>query len=194
MWFILLTFAGMAFDQLPDDLLLVSTLLFVMISFAAQSDIVRKHLVSVNMITPGAAKRPRIGTVSITSVIFGLAVYFGLLLLLLPGIYLASRWWAAIAVMFSEETSAVEALTLSWEKSVSHVPAISLALVILFIPSILSGVIYFYSTDGVGAISLPTSLVYNALASVSYIAMWISGSVTYVLLGGGKSRVTNIFE
>ena len=96
--------------------------------------------------------------------------------------------------MYATETNATEALALSWEKSANHVPAISLALVILQIPAILSVAFYYFGLSDMGIMPLHMSLVENALASVSQILTWISGGVTYILLGAGNIRVTNIFD
>lgn len=194
MWLILLTFAGVAFDQTSDNFILGVALLFMVVTYVTQSDIVRHYLTSEHSITLEAAKRPRIGALFILSLIFTFAVIFGLLLLILPGIYLAARWWAAVSVMYATETNATEALALSWEKSANHVPAISLALVILQIPAILSITLFYFVMDDMSTMPLLMSLVENVLASVSQILTWISGGVTYMLLGARNIRVTNIFD
>lgn len=194
LWVVAITALGVLIDQLPLESSLAATIAFAVFQCFAQSDLVRRHLATHALISEAVASRPRIASVFFNGVLFGLGVGFGVVLLIIPGIYLAARWWVSVPAMLTGETAASEGLGQSWDITKDHILDIAMAMLVFVIPTGLAMVTLFYADDGYGNISLPLSVLANFLIGIGYTLLWLSGSATYMLLNGGRSRLQDIFE
>lgn len=194
LWVVFITALGVLIDQLPMEYSLAAAIAFAVFQCFAQSDLVRRHLVTHALISETAANRPRIASVLFNGILFGLGVAFGVVLLIIPGIYLAARWWVSVPAMLAGETTAPEGLGQSWDITKDDILDIALAMLVLIVPTALGMAALYYADDGYGNISLPLSLLANFLIAIGYILLWMSGSATYMLLNGGRSRLQDIFE
>ena len=193
-WLIALIATGVLVDQLSVEYAVGMSISFALVLYYGQSVITRRHLSSQNMISAEAASKTRLFSIFGNSILFSLAVALGLIMLIIPGIYLAARWWTSVPAMLSGEVSAMEGLGRSWDMTNEHFLAIGYVILILATPALISIPFYLYGSDENGDILVSLSLLNNALSSISYILLWLSSSVTYIMLKGGRSRLNEIFE
>jgi hypothetical protein len=64
------------------------------------------------------------------SLVMSAGILAGLLLLVLPGLFLAARWFIAAQIVILEERNAMDALHESWERTEEHWAAIALFIII----------------------------------------------------------------
>lgn len=139
---------------------------------------------------PGAARRilPFVGL----SLVIGLGVGLGMILLIVPGLILAARWSVAIPIFVGEEQSVADSMSRSWELTRPSQWSIVLALVVF---GLLFGVVY-------GALVFATVLV-SALIGSEWMLSLISGGMAavytsfatslYRRLGAGSAAYGQVF-
>jgi hypothetical protein len=114
--------------------------------------------------------QPRLPALIVAGILAGLAIAFGLLLLILPGLFLLSRWFLITPAIVLEGRSAGESFGRSWELTRGHIgPALGLVVLTLLI--VIVG----------GAIA--SGLIAAVLAPLpDLLASWISSIVVNSLI------------
>jgi hypothetical protein len=81
-----------------------------------------------------ARTQPRLPALIVAGVLAGLGIAFGLLLLIIPGLFLLSRWFLIAPTIVLENRSAGESFGRSWELTRGHIgPALGLVVLTLLI-------------------------------------------------------------
>lgn len=80
-----------------------------------------------------ARTRPRLPALISAGIVAGLAIVFGLLLLIIPGLYLLTRWALIPAVIVVEKRRAGESFDRSWELTRGHGWTVFGSLVVAFL-------------------------------------------------------------
>lgn len=194
MWATALIIAGVASDITPEVFTVPATLGFTVLSLFAQSDIVRGHLANANLLPPELKRQSKIWSLFLLGLLYALAVIFGTILLVLPGIFIAVRWWLASPILYADDVDATEALGRSWDISKDQFQPILSAAIVLALPyfAALAGI--FYAIDEYGNINVLHSIPFNIVLSFATIALWLSSSATYSLIKGDAKRLNQIFE
>ena len=123
------------------------------------------------------------------NIMSGIAITLGLILLIIPGLYLNARWSAASAGVLAEDQTASGALSDSWAMTERSVwPILGIALVI-FVPMIVFAGGISYLLDEVQPM-LSSIITYLALFG-AFAVSWLSGVAIYSLL---RSRVDDLAE
>lgn len=126
------------------------------------------------------------------SVMSALAIMVGCVLLIIPGLYLAARWFVAGPVLIAEDKSATEALRESWHLtrgSVWHLVAATLVLFgggIAF--AIVPNVIMPESARGISLDATTYTVMFAA-----YICGWLMEVGAYGLIRGNQHALAEVF-
>lgn len=105
----------------------------------------------------------------------GLGIVLGLVLLILPGLWLAARWIAAGPVLFCEEVGAIDALGRSASLTKGRVVPIMIALVLASMPVLLVIGLAFLRDE----YDMATSIIENTALTVSQMLVWYIAVVVY---------------
>jgi hypothetical protein len=122
-------------------------------------------------------------------VLSGLGIALGLLLLLLPGIYLYIRWSVAVPILVAEQAGVTEALRRSGDEIAGHFwPVLGLFLLILspLIPMFLGAALVPEE------MRLLTSLSISVPVNLMLVLGWF-GAVAVYAAGKGDSRLAEVF-
>lgn len=88
-----------------------------------------------------ARTQPRLPALIVAGILAGLAIGFGLVLLIIPGLFLLSRWFLIAPTIVLENRSAGESFGRSWELTRGHVlPALGLVVLTLLIAIVGGGI------------------------------------------------------
>lgn len=133
-----------------------------------------------------------LGTYFGMSIVIGLATVAGLLLLIVPGLYLSVRWSAAygFALISDEKTS--DALGQSWRATEEHFWPIALA---LLLPTLgfLAGVGVYISDEAL-ILPLAVALPANALVYGSTVAFTAIGLAVFTCIVNRNAGISDVFE
>ena len=120
------------------------------------------HAMLKNMGEATVESGKRIGAYFGVSILYGLGVLVGLLLLIVPGIVLAVRWLPAYAILLSEDTTVTGALSESWDRTRMHFwPLLATVLVLAVLM----------------VISMTVLLANSLVAAVSPVAATVAGNM-----------------
>lgn len=84
----------------------------------------------------GEFMRPRAAGFIALGILSGLAILAGLLLLLLPGIYLYARWYWAYPILVADDTAVTDAMRRSWHLTRGRVGLVGFIAIGPFVPGI----------------------------------------------------------
>ncbi|NMW31132.1 hypothetical protein HKD42_03560 [Altererythrobacter sp. RZ02] len=132
------------------------------------------------------------GTYFGMSIVIGLATMLGVLLLILPGLYLSIRWSAAygFALISNEKTS--DALGNSWRATEEHVWPIALALLLPTLGFAAGLAVYF--TDEALILPLTVALPANVLIYGSTVASTAIGLAVFTCIVNRNAGISDVFE
>lgn len=121
----------------------------------------------------------------------GLAILLGLLLLIVPGVFLAARWSAADAALLSEGEGVSAALGKSWEMTAQHVWPIFGALLVVYVPAFGFGLGLGISMGD--AMPILASGIGNLVVFTGSVVAWLMGVAVYTLLQPGTDMLADVF-
>ncbi|WP_157084801.1 glycerophosphoryl diester phosphodiesterase membrane domain-containing protein [Sphingomonas pituitosa] len=112
---------------------LLSSLVGVFAQFLLTSALLRREGAHHAWGQPGRA-----GAFFFAGIVTGLAIAAGMLLLILPGLYLYARWLVTVPLIVGEGERAGEALRASWRRMAPHLRPAIVAVVIVLAPGALA--------------------------------------------------------
>ncbi len=175
-----------------NGLMLVGYIASIMVTLIGQSHLIRRYLERHHIASSDDLQRPRIGSIFGISLLTGVASLAGLLLLVIPGIFLACRWFASVPALFAEQSTATDAMRSSWSLTSGHVLAIFATLLFLSLPSF-AGAASLFLSDVDQTLTLAGSLALNIPLAVSTVALWVAAAAIYTQLDGGLARRVDVF-
>jgi hypothetical protein len=161
-----LTLVGVLGDVYPDFIRLAGLGTFI-ITLVLQYEISAGLLVHYDLIEGGG--RRRLWALLGLSLLSGIGILLGLILLILPGIYLFVRWAAAVPALIAEEAGVTESMTLSAEAVEGRFWQVFGAIAVVwapFVPAVLASVMVVEAQPLIG------SLLLNLPLNLSLIAGW----------------------
>lgn len=172
----------------------------------AQYELTYTALSRIDLLDSGYRKRRFLAVAGLLLLNY-LIVTIGLILFILPGIFLAARLIASVPALISEEAGVFEAMQISWDRTRNNTLSICLALAVLFVVS--AGALFGMSMTAVGLSGLFGTLgddlpVWAAmLLGIGVMALLAAMLVTYwhlaiAVYAGSRSEqdiedVTHIF-
>lgn len=179
-----LTIVNVTIDQVPGS---GASLLGAILSIGLQYWAIRQALERRDRLDGRAG----FGSFFGVNLLSGLAILIGLLLLIVPGIYLAARWSAADAALLSEGEGISAALGKSWEMTASHIWPIVGALLVVYVPVFGVGVgLNFAMGD---AIPIAISGITNLLLYAAMVFAWLMGIAIYALIQPPSDTLAEVF-
>ena len=125
----------------------------------------------------------------------GLGIIFGMVFLIIPGIYLMGRWSTSDSLVVADGMGAVESLKASWHATEKA----QWPLFFVFLVGIcVWGLLLAVPPAGVSALhlsaeSLPVSIAVNLSASVAVVGNWILGVAIYRCLKPSMAGLAEVF-
>ncbi len=121
----------------------------------------------------------------------GLGILLGIVLLVVPGLFLAARWSAANAALLAEGEGVNAALGRSWDMTAASVwPIVGVQLVI-FVPALVIGFGAMFTLDTLMPI-VGSAIMYVALFAATTLS-WLAGVAIYTLLRPATDELAEVF-
>jgi hypothetical protein len=178
---VVLTGVGIAYDALSEDSFALVTIVNTIVSIVAQIIITRSVALSAGWIDAGSGGYPIMSLFG-QSIVIGLGVLVGLVLLILPGLYAASRWFIAAQIVILERRPAMDAMRESWARTETQwLSAFVIYLVVaagMLVPVVSA---FFAYEMEYSAFSLP-SIVANTALSAALLFAYVSATVFWLML------------
>lgn len=161
------------------------------IAIFAQYAVTRGALRSAGLLRADG-KAGRAGAFVLTLILTGLGIALGLVLLILPGIYLWARWSIVAPLIIGDGMGSNEAMGESWSRTQSIVAPISAALLLLNVPLLLFvGTLFFYSDYG--PTSLGLALLSNLLVYTAQTFSWHAAVAIHQLTRDPSGDLEQVF-
>lgn len=190
------TLAGVGYDlsnaHFPE-LFVVWYLLFLLVMVFLQSWVTRKLLTHAGIVlrSPGDW---RIAALIGISLYTGLGILCGLLVFVLPGLFLAGRWFVVVPALFDEDSTGSDAMNLSWQCTerywLSGAVLGMVALVWAMAPLIFST--RAAASDG-GTIALGYSVLINAVSQAGWLFGVVAAVSLYLFIANRRTSAQEIF-
>lgn len=131
-----------------------------------------------------APSQPRIVALIMLSIVISLGVLLGLVLLVLPGLYLAARWMLAACILVAEDRTIGESMKESWRRTQGFPKLFLMAVFISSVPLLLVFcgwiVIDLELVRNVNALAI--SVFEHIAISVWSMLLWSFSVVAYLLI------------
>ena len=130
------------------------------------------------------------------AILVGLAVGFGFLLLIVPGLIFTARWAAAPAYLIAERQGVIDAMGSSWDMVRGNTTPVVLAILIvalLFVVLMVAGVMTFTDIDS-DELTLGESLLGQVTSHAVTILSVSLGVFLFRRLHGSSRAVSGVFE
>lgn len=161
------------------------------IAIFAQYAVTRGALRSAGLLRADG-KAGRAGAFVLTLILTGLGIALGLVLLILPGIYLWARWSIVAPLIIGDGMGSNEAMGESWSRTQSIVAPISAALLLLNVPLLLFvGTLFFYSDSG--PMPLGLALFSNLLVYAAQTFTWHAAVAIHQLTRDPSGDLEQVF-
>ena len=188
-WLTILTGLGIAADltwrqeQLSNLLSLIAACAVTVAQFAVTCAVLRSAV-------PSGRPLASFGRFFLLTIVSGLALILGFLLLVLPGIFLAIRWSASVPALLERNLDVGESLRLSWRQTRGHEWTILLLIISIWLPAILLGGTTV-ALNPYGP-SVAGSLLLNLSINLALLAAWHAG-VAIHFATDDKKEVGEVF-
>lgn len=191
MWIVVLTAIGVGSDLFSPDRPIVWLSSVVALLGLAQ---VTQNLLDDSDLLPHRDSGLRFWSLFGLCLLTNLGIIVGLVLLVLPGIYLAARWWVAVPILYAEDVGVFDAMQRSWEETKGNFAAMVTMLVVIYLPMLTSiGVFALLSDDTGNLDSVPLLILVNLLISGASVCAWYGAVATYEQLRPGSRTLAEIF-
>ena len=140
-----------------------------------------------------SSRKWRIASLFGVGLVTGLRSVFGLLVLVLPGLFLVGRWFLAAPALFAEDISVSEAIHASWDATEQHWLACSIIGVVIFLCQGVPLVTSLYLVPEGDITRIGTLLVTNALSQGAWVFGIAAAATMYLTIGRRATRSAEIF-
>lgn len=134
-----------------------------------------------------------VGGYIVAGFVSGIATLLGLLLLILPGLYLLGRWSLFLAVLQGEGGSGMDSLRRSWALTERDWLAGTLVLILAAIPSFAGGMVGILTEGQSQTTAIVAAVLGNSVAVAGAVWGSIATVALYRLITGGVKQVQDIF-
>lgn len=135
--------------------------------------------------------RARIVALLLLSIVTELGIALGLILLILPGLYLAARWLLAAPVLIAERATIGEAMGESMRRTEGVWLTLALALLLSGVP--LAAGLALTMVAGTGAPAWPVLLVSDGLTALAKLVGYLLSTAAYAHLSDRREALDDIF-
>lgn len=135
----------------------------------------------------------RIASLFGISLLFVFCVGIGLALLILPGVYLAARWYIAVPILLAEGTSVSEALGASWARTRDHWAGFAVIAVIVLVWQAGPLVANAFVAPTNQPLFLGSTVAANIVSQAGWLFGIAAAAILYLRFGRGASGTAEIF-
>ncbi|ABC63053.1 hypothetical protein [Erythrobacter litoralis] len=129
------------------------------------------------------------------SILYGLGLLFGFLLLVIPGLILLVRWIAATGYVVGTETPVPEAFGKSWEATRGHGWPLFFAMIVLGIATAIAVAVLVLPVVAMVGDESVIAIVAEVLGQNIYGAMFLAfGAAVFYLLNDDTEAVREVFD
>lgn len=184
-----LTGIGVIVDQMTN--LAAANLIFAVASFALG------FVLTVQLLRAGGLAPDGLGGgfggYFGTSLIGGLGMVLGLLVLVIPGVLLFVRWSPAYGYVLAEGLGVSEGLRKAWDSTAAHFWPLLLALLPPVALNLAAGGVYVLGAEDTGIVPLPFAFLANGVMSVAGVGITAVGIAAYALLRDRSAEMAEVF-
>lgn len=158
------------------------------------ASLVAQYLVTRRLIEDRWPSGSHAGALPVIAVLIvsSLAILLGMVLLIVPGIILAVRWFPVVPMLVARNEGVADALRQSWEKTRGSGIAIFAALAALYAPTFAAIPVALVLGDAVWS-NPASSIALNLLASLGLISAWFAAVAYCELSGTREESLENVF-
>lgn len=186
---VVLTGVGIVVDQMSE--LNASNLIFSVISIAMGYVLTVQLLREGGLVPSGLASG--FGGYFGTSILSGLGIALGFLLVIIPGLVLFVRWSPAYGYVLGEGEGVTDALGKAWAATGAHFWPLLLAFLPAIALSIGGVVIYVLGSNEDGTMTLAASAFANLGITLGAVAITAVGIASYALLRDRGDALAEVF-
>jgi hypothetical protein len=177
-----------------SGMLLPASIFGLVVTFFVQYVVTERLLIDRRFEGQPALTR-RYGSLFVASLLSGAAIGIGTLFLVVPGIYLAGRWFTYSAHLIEKSLGASESLNASWADSANSQLAFSLAALLGFSPTVLLfGVGYLSGSGLLESDSIWALTMTNVVTTLTAVLSWTLGIAAYRLAVPTDTSLGAVFD
>lgn len=135
----------------------------------------------------------RIASLFGIGIITGFGILVGLLVLILPGLFLVGRWYIAAPILFAEDISVSEAVRASWDRTEEHWLACTVIAILAFVMQAGPIVASLYLLEESGTVPIAVVVASNALSQGAWVFGIAAAATMYLTIGRRTRRSEEIF-
>lgn len=125
------------------------------------------------------------------SILTGLGILLGVIALIVPGLYLAARWFVAAPAILAEDISAGDGMSRSWDLTAPTVWSIFGLLLIFYIPVLIIVIVFAVIVPDAG-LTTTNAVTYAALYGAQ-VTTWLAAVSVYRLLVDPVDELAEVF-
>lgn len=191
--FILITALTVCSEQVSPSFRLGLMVLNTLLSIHFQVLITYTLMQRIGLTTWGNAWS-HFGPVFMIALVSSLAIAAGLLILIIPGLYIGARWAIAVPAVISSPKGFSEAMTESWDKTSGNLWTVFASFIAIYAPAILLvGPVVLTEFNALEYVtSIWLSIVLNVAVSFSQVVGWVAAVALYERIAGQSHTDTEI--
>jgi hypothetical protein len=144
-------------------------------------------------------EKRRYGSAIGSGLLATLGMFGGLILLIIPGLYLAARWSISTPLIVGEEYTAIDALKESWRRTQSSAwPIVGcfvvVGLLLVLVMVAFAGVLFVPSVEAAGEGSLIEALTANSLGGLFSVILAVLSTAIYGLIAKPEGALDDVFS
>lgn len=188
-----LTAIWVANDILMPDSLTLGSIGSAIITIVGQSVMIRRHLQRAGISSAASLADGRYIAVFGISFLTGLGILAGIILLVIPGLFLAARWFLSVPAMFAENSGVTEGIGSSWRASEAHFFQLLTLMLLTAVPMLIVFVFLWVETNPEQPLNLVESFLGNLAVAVTTVTGWLAAVSSYHVIKGGDAQAREIF-
>ena len=163
------------------------------VNLVGQSLLIRRYFERKGVATSASLADGRYISIFGVSILTGLGIMAGMILLVIPGIILATRWFLSVPVLFAEQAAVTESMSSSWHITAPHAFMIFGLVIVISLPLLVAAIFLFALTDPDNMLSPLQSLTINVGIATTTVAGWLGAASSYYVIKGGAEQASEIF-
>ncbi len=180
-------------DILMPQSTFIGSVVGAVVNLVGQSLLIRRYLERKGVVATASLVEGRYMAIFGVSVVTGFGIVAGMLLLIIPGLILATRWFLSVPALFAEQAAVTESISSSWHITAPHAFVIFGLVIVILLPSLVATLFLFAQTDPDIMLSPFQSLIINVGIATTTVAGWLGAVSGYYVIKGNAEQVSEIF-
>ncbi len=213
MWFafcfLAITAVGIGIDHIGSEAGSVSLgLVSFGMTIIFQTGVTNRVLMMRDGATPNTMSRNRYIAVFGALFVSGLGILAGLVLLIIPGLFLFVRWYVLIPALLDSRNDQRSAYEVSYRLTGRAMGAVTLVALVFVVPLLLllmpiiveafgittGWLAWFIDGAFIDGESIGFSIILNAMLSLSGLGSWYAGAAMYLMLNDDHHDLSDVFS